>query len=499
MKFKVKCIGFHAGGKMICIINDHDARELGVYPLDRVVISNKSKKITSIINTTHKTVNRGEIYVYDEIKDILNLKSNKFVDVEPREELESKSYITKKIDGEELNQKEMDEIVKDTVKRNLSDLELASFITALHINGMSLDESTYLSKSMLKTSKTIKFPGIVVDKHSIGGIPGDKTSMIVVPIIASLGLTMPKTSSRSITSPAGTADRMEILAPVTHSMRDIKKIVKKCGGCLVWGGAVDLAPADDLFIQIEHPLALDPMLLPSVMSKKKSVGSKYLVIDIPCGPHAKIKNKKDAEKLARNFIDLGKELDIKVDCAITHGDEPIGNAMGPSLEAREALETLMGKGPSDLVDKATSIAGIVLEMVGKGNKKTALDALKSGKAEKKMREIIKAQGGNQNIKSEDIPYAPYKKVLVSKKTGIVTQIDTSVLAKAAWIAGAPKDKLAGIVINKKIEDPVEKDEVLLTVYSERKEKLNEAMKILKENDVFILIDHIKVKMLIEKM
>ncbi len=334
--------------------------------------------------------------------------------------------------------------------------------------------------------------------NSIGGVPGDKTSILVVPIIAAAGLTIPKTSSRSITSPAGTADRMEVLAPVEFNTDEIKKIVKKTKGCLVWGGSVDLAPADDLFIRIEHPLGLDPLLLPSVMSKKKSVGCKYLIIDIPTGSGAKMEKKEDAEKVAATFKALGKKLGIKVECAITRGDQPVGYAMGPALEAREALEAIMGRSKSDVIDKATSIAGLLLSMVGKGNKKTAEALIKNGKAEKKLREIIKAQGGNPNIKPENIRVGSYKFDVKTNVSGIIAGINNAALVDICSSAGTPQDHGAGILLNKKINDTVKKGETLFTIYSEKQQKLTSSIKTAKSYDIYNILSG-KRKMLVEKL
>jgi len=334
--------------------------------------------------------------------------------------------------------------------------------------------------------------------NSIGGVPGDKTSILAVPIIASAGLTIPKTSSRSITSPAGTADRMEVLAPVEFDTVGIKRIVKKTGGCLVWGGAVDLAPADDLFIRIEHPLGLDPLLLPSVMSKKKSVGCRYLIIDIPTGSGAKMEKKEDAEKVAASFKALGNKLGIKVECAITRGDQPVGYAIGPALEAREALEAIMGISRSDVIDKATSIAGLLLSMVGKGSKKTAEALIKNGKAEKKLREIIKAQGGNPDIKPENIRVGPYKCAVKSKTAGVVAGISNASLVDICRSAGTPQDHGAGILLNKKINDTVKKGETLFTIYSEKQQKLAAAVKTAKSYEIYDILSG-KRKMLVEKL
>ncbi len=487
MKLKVRTLGLDAGGKTIVIINIDDAREFGVHPLERILLRHGRKSLTVIVNITKKFVKPGEVVVYREVREILGLKAGDFVDACPRKEMISKYYIRKKVDGAELNYKEIRCIVDDVVDRNLNDLEMSSFITALHIHGLSMNETVALSKSMVETSEKLSFPGIVVDKHSIGGICGDKTSMLLVPIIVSCGLTIPKTSSRAITSPAGTADRMEILAPVELGVEEIKRVVRRAGGCLVWGGAIDLAPADDLFIQIENPLCLDPLMLPSVMSKKKAVGSKYVVIDIPTGSGAKVK-KSGFRALSTNFKTLGKKLGIKVDCISTKGNQPIGYAIGPALEAREALETIMGlNSPKDLINKVLTLSGSLLKMCKKGDTRTAERVLRSGEAEKKLREIIACQGGYEKIKPGDIPYADNMAEIRSRRSGVVSCIDDDTMACLARIAGAPRDRLAGIVLNKKLGNKVKRDEVLFTIYSERKHKLKSALKYVDKTRIYHVV------------
>ncbi|MBN2330745.1 MAG: hypothetical protein JXC85_02920 [Candidatus Aenigmarchaeota archaeon] len=335
--------------------------------------------------------------------------------------------------------------------------------------------------------------------NSIGGVPGDETSMVLVPIIAAAGLTIPKTSSRAITSPAGTADRFECLAPVELELDEIKKVVHKTNGCLVWGGSVDLAPADDLFIKIEYPLSIDPLLLPSVMSKKKAVGAKYLVIDIPTGEEAKVKTTKEAESLAERFIELGKMLKINTVGASTFGEQPIGFAIGPALEAREALCTLMnGKGPGDLVDKVTHLAGILLDFkLGRGGNKEAMRLLRSGKAYKKLKEIIAAQGGDPGIKPDDLPIGSKNVDVKSTVNGTVGWINNSALVEIARASGTPKDKGAGILLHKKMGDRVKKGDILFEVYADKGYKLERAMRLTK--DLKILGIGERFQMLIEKI
>ena len=316
---------------------------------------------------------------------------------------------------------------------------------------------------MISTGKTLDFgPGPILDKHSVGGIPGDKTSMLVVPIVAAAGFTIPKTSSRAITSPAGTADRVETLCPVNLSIKEIKEVVKKTNGCLVWGGSLELAPADDLFIQVEYPLGIDPMLLPSILSKKKAIGATHVVIDIPTGMGAKIKTRTEAYTLASDFVDLGKRLGLNIQCALTFGEQPLGCGIGPALEAREALTTLMGGGPPDLREKAVSLASMLFEMVGVENPRgMAEEMIDSGKAMKKMREIIAAQGGNPSVKPEDLPVGPESAVVRSDDAGKVLWLSTDDIVRIAREAGAPKEKGAGVVLHAKLGGNVHKNGVLV--------------------------------------
>jgi len=362
MKFKVKLLEIEAGGKPIIVMDDEYASLMGIHSSDRVEITYKKENAIAIVNVA-ADFPKNTLGIYEEVRTKLKVQSGEEVEVRPAERPESLSYIRDKILGRRLQGPEIKMIVMDVVERHLSDVELASFVTALHIRGTNMDEAEALSRAMVDTGQTLDFSKApVLDKHSIGGVPGDKATLLVVPIVSAAGFTIPKTSSRAITSPAGTADRVEVLCPVDLTSEEIRAVVEKTNACLVWGGALDLAPADDLFIQVEYPLSIDPLLLPSIMSKKKAISADYVVMDIPAGRGAKIKTIGEAHALARDFIELGRRLDMRVHCAVTFGEQPIGYAIGPALEAREALSTLMGEGPVDLIDKATSLAGILFEM-----------------------------------------------------------------------------------------------------------------------------------------
>jgi AMP phosphorylase len=476
MELSVETLMISTGGSRVALLSEETASQLGVHSSDRIKITHNNIEMIAIANTADYFPN-NRIGLYREAISVLRVGEGETVNVQLAPLPESLFNIRAKLRGERLRPTDVDAIVKDVVERHLSTVEIAAFLTSLSIHGISMSETEALSRAMISTGKTLDFgPGPILDKHSVGGIPGDKTSMLVVPIVAAAGFTIPKTSSRAITSPAGTADRVETLCPVTLSTEEIKATVKKTGGCLVWGGSLELAPADDLFIQVEYPLGIDPMLLPSILSKKKAIGATHVAIDIPTGMGAKIKTRQEAYTLASDFVDLGKRLGLTIQCALTFGDQPLGRGMGPALEAREALYTLMGQGPSDLRDKAVSLASMLFDMVGVENPRgIAEEIVSSGKALQKMRQIVEAQGGNPNVTPQELPVGQESAVVRSKEAGKVLWISTDALVRIARAAGTPKEKGAGVLLNAKLGDTVHKDGVLFEIYAEHSSKLTAAL------------------------
>lgn len=500
MEFRARLLGIEAGNNFIVVIGARDAEQLGVKASDRVGLKFQDSYVIAIPNIASKYT-AGALGIYREVETKLGVSDGAPVQVSLVGRPESLGFIREKILGERLMSWKIEMIVVDIVERHLSDIELASFVTALQTNGLSMEETEALSKAMVKTGKTINFNRHpILDKHSIGGVPGDKTTLLVVPIVAAAGYTIPKTSSRAITSPAGTADRFEALAPVNLRIEDIMEVVEKTNACIVWGGALDLAPADDLFIRVEYPLSIDPLLLPSIISKKKAMGSTHIVIDIPVGRGAKIKTLEQAQQLAMDFIELGRRLGMQIECAITEGEQPVGYTVGPVLEAREALEALMGRGPPDLVDKATSLAGILFKMLGeeKGKEK-AMSLLSSGKAEEKLRQIIEAQGGDPEVKPEDLPIGDKLIDIKAELGGRVLWINNFAVAQIARVAGAPGDKGAGIMLRAKMGDEVAKGDVLLRIYAESAQKLERASALVDELEPIGIGSRVGEKMLLRQV
>jgi AMP phosphorylase len=484
--FKVKKINVDAGEYTV-ILNSNDAEEFGLRSMDRVKVSSKKHSLTAIIELSDSILKPGEIGLLTRAFESLQEAEGGSVKVLPATRPTSIEYIKKKMNDQELTYDEIFRIVKDIVNRNLSDIELAAYVSAVYTRGMSLRETKDLTIAMIETGDTIEIDADkIYDFHSIGGVPGNKVTLLVVPIIAAAGLIIPKTSSRAISSPCGTADIFEVLAKVSFSTEEIKHIAETVGGTIAWGGGVHIAPADDLIIRAEYPLAIDPysQVIASVMAKKKAAGVNRLILDIPVGTNAKVESFDLAKKYSRDFITIGDELGMRVECAITYGGQPVGRGVGPILEAREALMALENKKvPNSLLEKSISLAGMILEMddvpSGTGRQK-ARDILCSGKALEKMKEIIEAQGGDPKVTSDSLKVGKYSQVVNSDRDGYVDSINNKSIVKVARTAGAPKSKGAGIMIHKKRGMKVDQDEPIYTVYADSQLKLNQALKTAKK-------------------
>jgi len=391
------------------------------------------------------------------------------VTVTPAASPRSLDAVRAKIQGHTLSATEISAIVDDLTHYRYSDMEIAAFLIS-SASFMTSDELLALTHAMAQAGTQLTWDKpIVVDKHCIGGIPGNRTSMIVVPIVAAHGLTIPKTSSRAITSPAGTADTMEMLARVDLGVEQMKEVVRACHGCLVWGGHVNLSPADDILISVERPLSVDTreQMVASIMSKKLAAGSTHLLIDLPVGPAAKLTSAMEAMRLRKLFEFVGDHFGISVEVVTTDGRQPIGRGIGPLLEAQDVMAVLANDAgaPADLREKSLRLAAHLLEydpdVRGGTGYLRARDLLDSGAALNQMQKIIEAQGpsicrSELGTLTADVP-AP--------NDGAVSGIDCLHLNRLARTAGAPIDKGAGIKIFKKLGDRVEKGEPLYRIYA----------------------------------
>ena len=385
----------------------------------------------------------------------------------------SMEALFRKLNGERLGREDFQAIVHDIAQHHYSRIELTAFVVATQHGELDREEVYHLTEAMIAAGRRLDWGAPqVVDKHCIGGIPGNRTSMLVVPIVAAHGLLCPKTSSRAITSPAGTADTMEVLANVELPFEQLSAIVRQHRGCLAWGSSAELSPADDVLIAVERPLSLDSpaQMVASILSKKVAAGSTHLVLDMPVGPTAKLRSMPEAQRLRRLFEYVAARLHLSLDVVITDGRQPIGQGIGPVLEARDVMRVLENhpEAPVDLRQKALRLAGRLIEcdpdIRGGDGFAIARDILDSGRALASMQAIIRAQG-SRGFDHHHPPLGPLTLEVRAERSGVVTAIDNLQMARIARLAGAPKVQAAGVDLLRKLGEPVNAGDLLYRVHA----------------------------------
>lgn len=464
----------------------------GFEAMTRLQVTVKKITIIATLNVLHSELLRhDQASLSESAWNRLNAKEGAEILFSHLQPVGSMGNVRSKMYGKQLDDEAYFHIIRDIADTKYSNIELAAFITACAGDRMTVTEISGLTKAMIKVGEKLDWgKDIIVDKHCVGGLPGNRTTPIVVSIVAAAGLTIPKTSSRAITSPAGTADTMETMTNVDLSLEKIKEVVSQYGGCMAWGGAVALSPADDVLIKVEKALDVDSegQMIASVLSKKAAAGSTHVVIDIPVGKTAKVRTEEDAQKLKYYFTVVGRTIGLKVKVLITNGSQPIGRGIGPALEAFDVLSVLRNEeqAPANLKKRAVLIAGAVLEMaghseMGKG-KKDALQFLKTGKAYTKFMAICKAQGGFKNPVAGSLQHQ-----VLAEKNGTVVEIDNRRLAKIAKLSGAPSDAGAGVLYLAPLGKQVVQGEPLFTIYADSKGELAYALKYLESQKDIIKI------------
>lgn len=450
-------------------------RAEGFQALSKVEVRANGKRILATLNVTSdpRIVQCNELGLSQDAFDQLGVERGHTASIQQAEAPVSIAALHRKIDGERLGREDFHAIVRDIAEHRYSKIELSAFVVATNRGELDREEVFFLTEAMIDSGRRVDWrEPLVVDKHCIGGIPGNRTSMLVVPIVAAHGLVCPKTSSRAITSPAGTADTMEVLANVELPFDRLAEIVREHRACLAWGGTADLSPADDVLISVERPLSLDSpgQMVASILSKKIAAGSNHLVLDIPIGPTAKVRSMPEAQRLRRLFEYVARRLNLSLDVVITDGRQPIGNGVGPVLEARDVMRVLENHplAPQDLRQKSLRLAGRLLEcdpdIRGGDGYAIARDILDSGRALKKMMAIIEAQGGKA-FDHEHPQLGALSFDVCAPQDGVVTGIDNLRIARIAQLAGAPKVQGAGVDLARKLGDQVRAGEPLYRVYA----------------------------------
>jgi thymidine phosphorylase len=439
--------------------------------LSKIEVSKNGRSILAVLNIVDdlRLLPRDELGLSEQAFRQLGLPEGETVAVAQAAPPSSRDAIRAKVLGQVLRAEEYEAIIRDIAANRYSKMEIAAFLIA-SASFLTTDEVLSLTRAMAAVGNRLTWPDRpIVDKHCIGGIPGNRTSMIVVPIVAAHGLTIPKTSSRAITSPAGTADTMEALARVDVDPDEMQDIVSRTRGCIVWGGRANLSPADDVLISVERPLGIDTreQMVASILSKKLAAGSTHLIIDIPVGPSSKIRSHLEATRLRKLFEFVGDQTGLTLEVQITDGRQPVGLGVGPVLEARDVMRVLENSpsAPTDLRQRALLLAGRILEFDprlrgGRGHER-ARELLDSGAAAQAMSRIIDAQGPSP----ETYALGSLTRDLNADKDGVVESVDCYRIARIARLAGAPADKGAGIDLFKKVGDPVQKGEPLYRVHA----------------------------------
>lgn len=451
--------------------DSHICKSEGFEAQSRVEVRRGDRSILATLNVLHSPlIALHDIGISEAAWRALGGVDGEPVQVMHPAPIQSFSLVRAKIYGRAFTADGAGAIVQDIVSGRYSDIELAALITSCSGSRMDVAETVAMTNAMIESGQRLHWhTKMVVDKHCVGGLPGNRTTLLVVPIVAACGLTIPKTSSRAITSPAGTADTMETLAPVALDTAHMRQVVEREGGCIVWGGAVSLSPADDLLIRVERPLGLDSdgLLVASVLSKKVAAGSTHVVIDMPVGRTAKVRSAEAAQALCRRLQAVGDMLGISVRTIVTDGSQPVGRGIGPALEAMDVLSVLQNSpaAPDDLRQRALLLAGSVLELGGKAapgaGVALARSVLESGAAWRKFQAICEAQGGLRVP-----PKAGCTHVLTALHRGEVVAIDNRRLARIAKLAGAPKAPAAGILFHAPLGTRVEVGQPLLTIHAE---------------------------------
>lgn len=469
----------------------HVCMSEGFTALTRVIVSCNGRDIIATLNVIHNSglLKRGESALSMDAMKRLNVKEGDHIQVSHLPPVESLRWVRAKLYGQIIEPGAYVEIISDIATGKYSNIEIASFIAACSDERLKTEEIISLTKAMIDSGQRLSWPGIVVDKHCVGGLPGNRTTPIVVSIIAAAGLTIPKTSSRAITSPAGTADTVETFTNVNLDLATIRKVVEREGGCMAWGGAVKLSPADDILISIERSLDLDSpaQLIASVLSKKAAAGSTHVVIDIPVGESAKVRTMEEGVKLKDLMMDVAAAINVTLDVVFTDGQQPVGRGIGPALEAMDLISVLRAEknAPIDLRDRSLELAGRLLELTGNAKAGTgyqkSFSILEGGEAWRKFQSICAAQGRF----TEPIA-GQFRFEVMSNRRGEVVKIDNRKLAKLAKLCGAPQSPGAGILFVSPLHKVISKGDLLFTLFAQSKGELEYAKEFLKSANETIL-------------
>ncbi len=461
----------------------------------RVRIGNGAKRvIATLYQIESDWLEPGQAALSESAWRLLNIHEGDEIHLSHPQPLDSLGRVRGRIYGQPIDRQAMNGIIADIAAGRYADIHTAMFLTTMASRGLTDEELVSLTEAMISAGERLEWPrSPIVDKHCVGGLPGNRTTPLIVAIVAANGLWMPKTSSRAITSPAGTADTMETLAPVHLDLAELRNVVEREGGCVVWGGAVRLSPVDDMLIRVARVMDLDAegQLITSVMSKKIAAGATHLVLDLPVGETAKVRSRADADHLAEKLDLVASAFGMRSRVLITDGRQPVGRGIGPALEARDILAVLNNESdaPDDLRERSVELAGAVLELanVAEPDQGRALaeQTLTSGGAWKKFEAICQAQGGLR-----EPPRAHRTLEILAEQDAEVVAIDNRRLGRVAKLAGAPGAPAAGVGLHVRVGDRVSRDQALYTIHADTLGELNYAREFALHNQDLIRLGQV---------
>ena len=401
--------------------------------------------------------------------------------------------IAKKRDGEALTEEELCTLIKEYTAGTVPDYQMAAFAMAVFFRGMNAEETAVLTDAMADSGDRInleRFGTFSVDKHSTGGV-GDKTTLILAPIVASLGGKVAKVSGRGLGHTGGTVDKLESIPgmQVALDREAFFRIVKEIGLCVI-GQSGNLTPADKKMYALRDvtgTVESIPLIAMSIMSKKLAAGSDCILLDVKCGSGAFMKTKEQAVTLAEKMVAIGEHAGRKVGALITNMDIPLGHKIGNSLEVEEAVETLRGEGPADLTEICLELAAHMLYLAGKGSleecRRMSKEAVESGAALRKLEAMVEAQGGDVRVIRDPALFAqaPVIEEIKAPASGYITHMDTEAIGVAAALLGAGRetkddtiDYSAGIVLQKKTGEYVEQGQTIALFHTSERRRLKDA-------------------------
>lgn len=498
MKFYLsgRKLDINSGDELIGIIHEADADQYGVglNTGDRVEISwnGLQEPLIITIDTTETLVREGEIGLYEDIWQDHSLDNKEVVTIKLLDQTDSLPIIRKKLLGEELNYDDLSTVMTDIANGKLNDILTAYFISSGYSPGFNQNEILLMTKALAMTGEILKFGDLVADKHSIGGVGGKGVTPLVVPIVAANNVVVPNTSTRAITSASATTDMLEVIMPMSFNKRQLEEMIDKSGAFMIWGGSLNLAPADDKIIKIQKFLSIESIdkFVSSIVAKKIAQGVNHVVFDVPIGDGAKIKTEEEFQQVDQMFKLLGREFGIKVVIHKRNVKGIDGFSIGPALECKEFLKIYEQTEDRSiqLENESLIMAGELLELVGKAQpgqgfelaKKTLLE----GKAEAKLREIIKNQGGDPEVTSQSLEVGGNVYEYKAKRSGRIDSINNKKIFEVAKALGNPRIKEAGAYFHVSPGDEVKSGDLLVTLYANSNIRLELGKKIIEKDEVF---------------